>query len=89
MSGSKNIKKPRARPLVGEHIHQHDHSITMDNVQIIGREEQLWKRKIREAIEIKTRKPTLNRDTGYELAAIYNDLLTPVHSSGGQVIGGD
>ena len=35
-----------------------------------------WKRNIREAIEKRTQKPTLNRDTGYDLPAIYDDLLS-------------
>jgi hypothetical protein len=60
----------------------------MDHVQIIGREEQFWNRKIGEAIEIKTQHPSLNRDSGYELAAIYDDLLALDHSTGGQVTGG-
>ena len=68
---------------VGEHIHQHKHQINMDNVKIIGGEELFWQRKIREAIEIKTRGPTLNRDSGYELEAIYDDLLSPDLSRSG------
>ena len=55
---------------VGEHTHQHNHKINIDHVQIIGRENNFWKRKIKEAIEIKIRKPTLNRDSGYELEPI-------------------
>ena len=61
---------------MGEHVHQTKHEINIDNVQLISREDQFWKRKIKEAIEIKTRKPTLNRDLGYELEPIYDDLLT-------------
>ena len=60
----------------------------MDDVEVIGREDRFWNRKIREAIEIKTLKPTLNRDAGYDLPAIYNDLLTLDHPSGGHVTGG-
>ena len=41
--------------------------ISVDNV---------WTRKLREAIEIKTERPTFNRDTGYDLLAIYDDLLS-------------
>ena len=60
-----------------QHTRQHKtHKFEMDNVRIIGREDHFWKRKIKEAIEIKTHKPTLNRDSGYELAPIYDDLLT-------------
>ena len=34
-------------------------------------------RRIREAIEIKLRKPSLNRDNGFELASIYDTILAP------------
>ena len=67
---------------VGEHIQHHKHNIEMDHVQIINREKHFWNRKIREAIEIKSQKPSLNRDTGYELAPIYDDLLTPERTRG-------
>ena len=61
---------------VAEHSKTHRHSINTDNVSVVAREDQFWKRKIRESIEIRTLKPTMNRDTGYDLPAIYNDLLT-------------
>ena len=52
------------------------HKIKLDDVQVLAREDNYWKRKIREAIEIKTECPTLNRDAGYDLPAIYDDLLS-------------
>ena len=64
---------------VGEHtISNTKHTISVDNVEIIAREEHLWKRKIREAVEIKNHAPTLslNRDTGYDLPAIFDKLLS-------------
>ena len=45
---------------VGEHIKNHKHRITIDNVRMLALEEHTWKRKIREAIEIRTQCPTLN-----------------------------
>ncbi len=63
---------------VGEHSKEHKHQIQMDDVQVIARE-NYWNRKIR---EIRTHKPTLNRNTGYDLPAIYGDLLSLV--TGGQ-----
>ena len=33
------------------------------------------KRKVREAIEIKTLQPTINRDQGFDLPAIYSEIL--------------
>ena len=61
---------------IGEHSINHNHQIKIDDVQVIAREDHFWKRKIREAIEIRTQKPTLNRDAGYDLPAIYDDLLS-------------
>ena len=43
---------------------------------MLAREENYWKRNIREAIENKTERPTLNCDTGYGLPAIFDDLLS-------------
>ena len=54
----------------------HQHSITLDNIQVIAQEEHIWMRKIREAIEIKTQEPTLNRDAGYDLPVIYDKLIS-------------
>ncbi|XP_072025382.1 uncharacterized protein [Amphiura filiformis] len=73
---------------VGEHKSNHQHDISLDNVEVIGREDHFWNRKIREALEIKTLRPTLNRDAGYDLPAIYDDLLPLDHPEGGQVTGG-
>ena len=43
---------------------------------IVVRENDTFKRRIREAIEIHCQAPTLNRDVGYELPAIYRDVLS-------------
>ena len=49
-----------------------------------------WKRRIPEAIEIRTQQPSLIRDAGYDLPAIYNDLLLHDFSqTGGHVIRGE
>ena len=49
----------------------------MDNIEIIVREDHLWKRTIREAVGSKTQQaPTLNRDAGYDLPAIFDKLLS-------------
>jgi hypothetical protein len=50
--------------------------LTNDNNKIIAREDNYWPRKIRESIEIKIRKPDLNRDAGYHLPPVYNELLS-------------
>jgi hypothetical protein len=71
-----HCKTTGATTAVGDHLKQHKHKIKLDDVQVLAREDNFWKRKIREAIEIKTECPTLNRDAGYDLPAIYDDLLS-------------
>ena len=66
---------------IGEHIQLTGHPITIDNVKVLGREAQWHTRKIKEAIEIKTHKPALNRDGGYELPAIYNNFWSRDNST--------
>ena len=62
---------------VGDHCKKTGHSVTWDNVQVLASENNTSRRKIREAIEIASQKPSLNRDIGaYDLPAIYGALLT-------------
>ena len=57
---------------IGEHAVNSNHKIMVEDVQFMEWEDHFWKRKIREII---------NRDTGYDLLAIYDDLLSHDHSS--------
>ena len=59
---------------VAEHNKNNKHTFSWDNVEIVGRENNTLKRKIREAIEIKILKPEINRDVGYELPKAYEPL---------------
>jgi hypothetical protein len=61
---------------VGEHLQQTGHKLTEDSKCVLARQDSFWPRKKHEAIEIRERGPTLNRDTGYHLPAIYNTLLS-------------
>ena len=58
---------------VGEHCKETGHKITPDNIKILGQTDWL-RRKIHESLEITCNKPSLNREGGYELAAIYNTV---------------
>ena len=60
---------------VHEHCQLTDHSVDSSKTKV--RENNTFKRRIREAIEIKLRKPFLNRDNGFELARIYDTILAP------------
>ena len=67
--------KPTA---VGDHCREHGHGINKNNVEVLAREEGWFQRKVREAIEIKTLQPTINRDQGFDLPGIYSELLLSV-----------
>ena len=62
---------------VGEHCKLTSHHIGSDNIRILSREDRFWTRKIRESVEIRCNRPNLNRDNGYELPAVYLNLLRP------------
>ena len=52
------------------------HTISDKDFKVVAREEEEFRRKVREAIEIRTRRPELNRDTGYDLPPVYSTLLS-------------
>ena len=69
-----NLDKPTG---VGDHCRATGHSVSMKNTEILMRESNWHKRKVKEAIYIKQRAPTMNRDQGYHLPAIYNQIIPP------------
>ena len=62
---------------VHEHCRLTGHSVDSSKTKVLATESNTFKRRIREAIEIKLRKPSLNRDNGFELARIYDTILAP------------
>ena len=58
-----------------EHIQNTGHSFSFDDLTILGRESNFNARKIKEALEIYKKKPTLNRDQGVEVPPILLRLL--------------
>ena len=68
-----NLRSPLTA--VGEHCAHEHHKITKDSVKVLAREDVSLKRKVREAIKIKIGQPAMNRDQGYELPPIYDELL--------------
>ena len=62
---------------VGEHLKLTGHTITDEKTKILAREDEYFRRKIREAVEIRVAKPVLNKDQGYDLPPIYNPVLSP------------
>ena len=59
---------------IREHQSQANHEIDWEGVKIVDKEFVDVKRKIKEAIHI--RRPTLNRDGGYDLPASFDHLLS-------------
>ena len=61
---------------MGDHLRDTGHTLDFSSSLIIERENDPFKRRIREAIEIHWETPTMNHDNGYELPPIYGDVLS-------------
>ena len=68
------VKEHLSRNLsaVHEHCTLTGHSVDSRKTKVLTTENNTFKRRIREAIEIRLRNPSLNRDNGFELARIYD-----------------
>ena len=69
-----NLDKPTG---VGDHCQATRHSVSMKNTKVLTCESNWHKRKVKEAIYIKQRAPTMNTVQGYHLPAIYNQIIPP------------
>ena len=67
-------KKGRQQRRLGNTFKCSDPSLDSISSSILAREDDMFKRRVREAIEIFHRAQTLNRDAGYVLSAIYRDV---------------
>ena len=67
----------RSSSAIHKHCRLEGHSVDPNKTKVLSTEVNTFKRRIKEAIQIKLTKPALNRDNGYELAAIYDTILTP------------
>jgi hypothetical protein len=61
---------------IKEHLTDSGHKCSWDDVKILDKEENWFRRRIKEAIQIQKLRPSLNRDMGHELAPVYNTLLS-------------
>ena len=68
------------RKLTSSAVHEHmsttGHRIDWNKVKVIDSEPVEHRRKTKEAIHIKQRRPTLNRDAGTDLPPIFSSLLS-------------
>ena len=62
--------------VVSKHMATHDHQKNEVTVKAIAYDENWYTRGLREAIEIKKKRPTLNEDEGrYHLSPIYDTIF--------------
>ena len=61
---------------VKEHLEVEGHSCNIEDVIILEKEDNWYRRRVKEAIHIRRLQPTLNRDSGFELAAAYSTLFS-------------
>ena len=65
---------------VQEHCKLTGHPGDSSKTKVLPTEINTFKRPIREAIEVRLRNPSLDRDNGFELASIYDTILASSRS---------
>ena len=62
---------------VGHRMGYNKHKVGSQNIRIVDRDSRWFQRGVREAIQIRSRSPTLNRDRGrHNLPSVYNTIVT-------------
>ena len=61
---------------VGEHCAKTGHSIPASNLKVLDPEEPWLRRKVKEALLIKEKTPSMNRERGWELPAVYDHIVS-------------
>ena len=64
-----------------DHITTTGHNISLEDVSILAQEPRFGARKIKEALEIYKRRPSLNKDQGLEIPPVLLQLLTPTEDT--------
>ena len=70
---------------VSQHIHIESpgHTVSLDKVRILDREDRYFERGVKESIYIRAQQPSLNRDGGrYKLPRVYDPILCRYVTSG-------
>ena len=62
---------------IAVHVHETQHGIDWDGAQVKKMEDNYWKRRTIEAIQIKTINETMNLDSGLQLPSVWNPILNP------------
>ena len=69
------IHNRHKKSALAEHVHITGHHICLENAKVIAREDNLFKRKIREKIEINLSENCLNRDDDAKISDSWKPLL--------------
>lgn len=78
-----SVAKRNTKSALGEHIiNNPGHNINFEDTKVIDSENKTLHRKVVEAIHIRDRNPSLNRQGGYDLPKIYTPLLRGVERGG-------
>ncbi len=64
------------RTAVGEHLDDTGHKCSLKEAKILDKEDQVSRRRIKEAIRIHQGRPALNRDTGLDIPAVILQLVS-------------
>ena len=61
---------------VGHHMGYNKHKLDSQNIGIVDRDSRWFQRRVREAIQIRSRSPTLNCDRGrHNLPSVYDTIV--------------
>ena len=75
--GSRNISKSPSP--IHDHSNISGHKVTINNFEIVGREDLNQMRTIKEAIYIRVNDPSLNRNVGkYHLPHVWDEVLANI-----------
>ena len=61
---------------IQEHLSINKHKMTFKSFSLLTSEQKLFNRRIKESLYIKQFQPSLNRDGGHQLAAVYDEILS-------------
>lgn len=72
----KSLSKDSFSSAIAEHAITQHHNIDWGSTRVVDREQDFFARKVREAIHIRMKQPTMNRDGGLDIPHIYDSVLT-------------
>jgi hypothetical protein len=56
-------------------VEGNNHTLNLESTSVLDTELHPFRRKVKEALHIKARRPSLNRDSGIELPSVYDLIL--------------